>query len=199
MNYIDEIMDILLTAGTDNPRWVTFFEVTDMKHIRIFRDEHQQRIDQGLPIPKDVQRLKGIMIKWARKYDPVKGLEFFYILDDEVTVLDNNGIVSRIFQWLDLIEEYYPVKTAKSQQTMKGIGRPPASNDFRECILVEDKEETLARLHSLIDVQTQPKCVREILKSFMEAGKIRKPQYRQALNEFANVGGRSTYDKFFAE
>lgn len=66
---------------------------------------------------------------------------------------------------------------------------------FVDCVLVEDKEECVARLHKLIDNKVG-KTVAMVIKAAIETGLILKPTSTQVKEEFKDIGCVSGYNKY---
>lgn len=66
---------------------------------------------------------------------------------------------------------------------------------FVDCVLVEDKEECVARLHELIDNKVG-KAVAMVIKAAIETGLILKPTSTQVKEEFKDIGCVRGYNKY---
>lgn len=66
---------------------------------------------------------------------------------------------------------------------------------FADCVLVEDKEECVARLHELIDNKVG-KAVAMVIKAAIETGLILKPTSTQVKEEFKDIGCVRGYNKY---
>ena len=66
---------------------------------------------------------------------------------------------------------------------------------FVDCVLVENKEECVARLHELIDNKVG-KAVAMVIKAAIETGLIVKPTSTQVKEEFKGMGNISGYNKY---
>ena len=68
---------------------------------------------------------------------------------------------------------------------------------FESCILIDDKEQLLQKLHKLIDGK-KGKFVANVIKVCCSVGIIVKPTYTQVRNEFGDIGAKSGYNKYMS-
>lgn len=68
---------------------------------------------------------------------------------------------------------------------------------FEACILIDDKELLLEKLHKLIGGK-KGKFVANVIKACCDVGIIAKPTYTQVKNEFGNIGAKSGYNKYIS-
>lgn len=66
---------------------------------------------------------------------------------------------------------------------------------FASCIMIDNKEQLLQKLHNLIDGK-KGKFVAKVIKVCCDVGLIAKPTYTQVRNEFGNIGDKSGYNKY---
>ena len=67
---------------------------------------------------------------------------------------------------------------------------------FVDCVLVEDKEECVARLHKLIDNKVG-KTVAMVIKAAIETkGLMARPTSTMVVKEFGNIGSIGGYNKY---
>ncbi|MCH3994922.1 MAG: hypothetical protein LKG14_02140 [Prevotella sp.] len=69
---------------------------------------------------------------------------------------------------------------------------------FRDKLLAENKDEALAKLHSLIDGRIGKYVALVILES-IEEGILQKPTYKQVKDEFGDIGAESGYNRYVSE
>lgn len=104
----------------------------------------------------------------------------------------------KIFSVMDEVmakwQAYYdkPVEAAPSI-TDKRRGRP--TKDFKENILVDDREAVLEQMRSLITGRTNRE-VALIIRAYMSIGYLIKPTFSQVEAEFGKIGNRSGYNKY---
>lgn len=68
---------------------------------------------------------------------------------------------------------------------------------FESCILINDKEQLLEKLHKLIDGK-KGKFVANVIKVCCDVGIIVRPTYTQVRNEFGDIGDKSGYNKYIS-
>lgn len=90
-------------------------------------------------------------------------------------------------EWLVSLEE--PEKEATKLK---------CDNAFLQYIPMEEKEEILKKLHSLIDGKKGKKVAR-VFKAAMKAELLLRPSFKQAMQEFGYIGAESGYNKAMNE
>ena len=78
-------------------------------------------------------------------------------------------------------------------KTAKGI----KDVSFKDCLLVDDKDELLKLLHNLIDGK-KGKFVAKVIKVCCDNGLMEKPTFTQVMDEFGDIGNKSGYNKYVA-
>lgn len=66
---------------------------------------------------------------------------------------------------------------------------------FKDRVIAKNKEETLNKLHSLIDGK-RGKNVALVVVASVEMGLIEKPTYKEVKSEFGDIGAESGYNKY---
>lgn len=146
------------------------------------------------------KRLSDTYVDIADKYERVRNTIILFLSkqlkDDErvdekgniykVNTEEINDEFGHIYRIDKLIEE--PPKETPKEKIKK---------NFRDCILIDDKDGLLKVLHRLIDGKIG-KFVTEVIWCCLDKGLIKKPTFPQVQEEFGNIGNKTGYHKYMA-
>lgn len=151
--------------------------------------------------------LKPVLASWARLTNlraempdsftiskaPVK-----YYTDAWERETNHGGGWSRIIVLMEGVMSWWQAYYDKPEEATSTIsdkrrGRP--TKDFKENILVDEREAVLEQMRSLITGRTNRE-VALIIRAYISIGYLVKPTFSQVEAEFGKIGNRSGYNKY---
>lgn len=175
---IDDIIKCIAVVGTK------FNQVglpVDIDSYADMKNENMQRLNNINQIPVTIRNDITLYLHLWGDYC-------------QMWVMAVKNIISNLSEY---VENYKKVLTGniipdKPQQVQAST----CKTTFKDKIIVENKDEVLNKLHSMIDGK-RGKNVALVIFASVEIGLILKPTYTEVKNEFGNVGAESGYNNYF--